>query len=75
MPLDWFLAHIEAKTYGEQQTPVHYAAKNDAVDSLKVLLKMGCDLESRDSKWRTPLQVAAELGKYNFIHLNKVDTM
>ena len=41
---------------------MHYAAKNDAVDSLKMLIKMGCNIEVRDSKQRTPLQVAAELG-------------
>lgn len=56
-------ADKEAKSFGEEQTPLHYAAKNDAVDSLKVLLKIGCDMEARDNKLRTPLQVAAELGK------------
>ena len=57
------LANAEACTFGEGQTPVHYAAKNDAVDSLRVLFKIGCNIEARDNKRRTPLQVAAELGR------------
>ena len=55
-------ADQEARTYGEDQTPTHYAAKNDAVDSLRMLIKLECDIEVRDCKQRTPLQVAAELG-------------
>lgn len=56
-------ANEKARTYGEEQTPVHYAAKNDAVDSLRMLWKLNCDMEVRDSKGRTPLQVAAELDR------------
>ena len=55
-------ADLHACTYGEEQTPTHYAAKNDAAKSLKVLLKLGGGMEDRDFKQRTPLQVAAELG-------------
>ena len=58
------IANRDARTYGEEQTVVHYAAKNDALDSLKALLKIGCDMEVRDSKQRTPLQVASELGEH-----------
>ena len=57
------LAKTDAKTFGEDQTPIHYAAKNDAVNSLKVLVKLGSNLNCRDFKKRTPLQLAAELGK------------
>lgn len=60
-------ADKEAKSFGEEQTPLHYAAKNDAVDSLKALIKIGCNMEVRDSKLRTPLQVAAELGDCFFL--------
>lgn len=56
------IADKDARTYGEEQTAVHYAAKNDALDSLKMLVKIGCDIEVRDSKQRTPLQAASELG-------------
>jgi ankyrin repeat protein len=49
-------------TKGEMQTPVHYAAKNDAGKALKILLKLGGSMEGRDYKNRTPLQIAAELG-------------
>ena len=60
----WYFltADLHACTYGEKQTPTHYAAKNDAAKSLKVLLKLGGGMEDRDFKQRTPLQVAAELG-------------
>ena len=60
----WYFltADLHACTYGEEQTPTHYAAKNDAAKSLKVLLKLGGGMEDRDFKQRTPLQVAAELG-------------
>lgn len=57
-------AHLHACTNQENQTPTHYAAKNDASKSLKVLLKLGGRMEDRDYKMRTPLQVAAELGRY-----------
>ena len=43
---------------------MHYAAKNDAVNSLKMLLKLNANVSDRDFKNRTPLQIAAELGEY-----------
>lgn len=58
----YFLAKVKAKTFGEGQTAVHYAAKNDALGALKVLTKFKCDLELQDYKKRTPIHVAAELG-------------
>ena len=42
---------------------MHYAAKNDADSALKMLVKIGAEVNCRDYKERTPLQVAAELGK------------
>ena len=57
------LANKEALTKGELQTPVHFAARNDACLSLKALIKKGCLYKDvRDHKLRTPLHVAAELG-------------
>lgn len=58
----FFPADIHARTCRENQTPMHYAAKNDAVISLKMLMKLNAEPNSRDFKQRTPLQVAAELG-------------
>ena len=56
-------ANREAQTNGELQTPVHYAAKNDASSALKMLIKMKCEYRViLDYKGRTPLHVAAELG-------------
>jgi hypothetical protein len=63
--LDFYLsitADLGALTYGENQTPVHYAAKNDADNALQELINIGADVNCRDYKQRTPLHVAAELG-------------
>lgn len=56
-------ADISLKTAGELQTPIHFAAKNDAALSLQVLINFGADQTSKDYKGRTPLQVAAELNR------------
>lgn len=57
-------ADREAKTRGEEQTPVFFAARNDAVIALKHLLAKGCEFKTnRDFKQRTPLTVAAELDR------------
>lgn len=58
----FMLADISARTAGEIQTPIHYAAKYNAEDSLKVLLHMGGNISDKDYKNRTPLFVAAESG-------------
>ena len=51
-------ANIDIKTSGEEQTAMHYAAKNDAINAIQMLLGYGADIDARDSKNRTPLQVA-----------------
>lgn len=59
-----FSANKEAETKGEKQTPVHYAAKNDATKSLKLLIKRGCMFDKVvDYRGRTPLFVASQLGR------------
>jgi len=61
-----FIEHeavLDCQTYGELQTPCHYAARNDALDALKLLHKQGADIEAKDFKLRTPLQIAAELDR------------
>ena len=58
-----FTAKLHAKTMGELQTPMHYAARNNAVESLKCLMKLGGKVSDRDYKDRTPLFLAAEQGK------------
>lgn len=50
-------ANHKAVTNGENQYPIHYAAKNDAVKSIRMLLAYGADINARDHKNRTPLQV------------------
>lgn len=56
-------AKINQKTKGEGQTPIHYAARNNAVATLKILIKLGASITDRDYKSRTPLYVAAENGE------------
>ncbi|KAK6328818.1 hypothetical protein J4Q44_G00007960 [Coregonus suidteri] len=47
----------------DHQTPLHYAAKNDTVGALRVLLQYGADISAQDYKKRTPLQLAANLDR------------
>ena len=61
----FFLANIHCKTEGELQSPIHYAAKYNAVGSLKVLLQFKARMNDRDYKRRTPLFIAAEMCMYN----------
>lgn len=56
-------ANLGAKTKGELQTPMHYAAKNNAAASLKAMLRLGAHINDRDYKRRTPLFVAAETAR------------
>ncbi len=53
-------ANIHAKTTGERQTPIHYAANNDACSSLAALLERGASIDDRDYKGRTPLHVSVK---------------
>lgn len=57
------LAELGRETYEERQTAMHYAAKNNATQSLKVMLRLGGRINDRDYKRRTPLFVSAETGK------------
>jgi len=56
-------ADIHARTKKEQQTPIHYAAKYNAVEALNMLIKTEARLDDRDHKERTPLHLAAETGR------------
>ena len=50
-------ANIDARTSGELQAPIHYAAKNGTTKSLKLLLGYQANIDSLDYRQRTPLQV------------------
>ena len=56
-------ADLGRETHEEKQTAMHYAAKNNAAQSLKVMLRMGARINDRDYKRRTPLFVAAETAR------------
>ena len=44
---------------------MHYAAKNNATASLKIMLRLGAFINDRDYKQRTPLFVAVETGTFS----------
>ena len=58
-----FSADLEAVTKGERQNALHYAARYGSVDCLKILIENGSRIDSLDFMERTPMQVAAEIGK------------
>lgn len=58
-------ANIHARTFQENQSPIHYAAKYNAVDSIVTLVNLDGRLDDRDHKERTPLQLASESGREN----------
>eukprot|EP00794_Sanderia_malayensis_P006340 gene6340-7066_t len=51
-------ANIHMRTFGEMQVPLHYAAKNEAVSSIRCLIKLGADTSAKDYKERVPLYIA-----------------
>lgn len=57
---------MESKTYEEEQTPLHYAAKKGNDDVVRSLINdYKADQECKDYQGRTPLYLAAEHGKLN----------
>lgn len=58
-----FTANSSTRTLGERQTAIHFAAKYNAVGSLKVLIEHKVNYNVKDYKGRTPLFVAAEMGR------------
>ena len=53
-------ADMSRQTLEEGQTAMHYGAKNNSFQTLKVMLRMNGRINERDYKRRTPLFVAAE---------------
>ena len=50
-------ANVDIQTFDQKQRPIHFGAKNDSCQILTKLLAYGADINSLDSKNRTPLQV------------------
>ncbi len=50
-------AKIDIQTFDQKYKPIHFAARNDSCQCLTKLLAYGADINSLDSKRRTPLQV------------------
>ena len=68
-------ANIDARTYGELQAPIHYAAKNGATRSLKMLLSFDAKIDTLDAKQRTPLQVSFVVSTKNLYKEPQVTKM
>ena len=49
---------------GEEQLPIHYAAKYGAIAAFNLLVKLGANPLARDGMGRTPFYLAAAAGKY-----------
>ena len=66
--LIYFSADIQRKTTGERQTPMHYAARYNAVEAMNTLLELGASILEKDYKSQMPLYVAADAGRseYNY---------
>ena len=61
-------ANIDARTFGDEQAAIHYAAKSGAVRCLKVLLGYNSNIDSLDANKKTPLQV--RICMYYYMVLN-----
>lgn len=59
-------ADIDITTLGELQTPIHFAAKNDACQALKLLIDCGANVNCRDYQNRTPIQVGYRVSLRQF---------
>ena len=70
----FILEKLRCVTKDERQTALHYAAKNNAVGAMKVLLKLGASMNDRDYRLRTALHLAAENGKKK-IKFNDLGTL
>ncbi|KAG9344546.1 hypothetical protein JZ751_011217 [Albula glossodonta] len=54
---------IKAQTYKDLQTPLHFAAKNDAVGAIRILLEQGADITAhRSEAARMLLELGADAG-------------
>lgn len=58
-------AHVNLETFKEKQTPLHYAAKYNALASLKLLMNYKANITDRDHRGRTALYLAAENVRIN----------
>ena len=61
--LIYFSADIQRKTSGECQTPMHYAARYNAIEAIITLLELGASILEKDYKSQMPLYVAADAGQ------------
>jgi uncharacterized protein len=47
------------------QTPLFYAAKKGHIDTCKILVKSGADIDTEDKKGKTAIQVAQRFKKFD----------
>jgi ankyrin repeat protein len=54
---------------GNEASPLHFAAKEDAIESARLLLDEGVKVDARDSRKQTPLHIAAWRGNAEMVAL------
>jgi len=59
--------HVNTKTPGNLQTPLHIAAQSGAARAVKFLIDAGANIHALDNKRRTPLLLAVKGGVGNAI--------
>jgi ankyrin repeat protein len=60
---------------GIDATPLHIAAEYGHIEIALALIKAGANIEAKDNENKTPLQIAAENGKNEFIKIvNEINT-
>ena len=57
------LANVNIKTFNDKQSPLHYAAKYEGLEAMKVLIGYGADINALDVMQRSPMFIAAEYGE------------
>ena len=61
---------LKGKTFGENQTPLHYAAKYGGYSAARsLLINYKANKECKDYQDRTPLYLAAECGNKSVVKL------
>jgi RNA polymerase sigma factor (sigma-70 family) len=74
-PLSWLLEHgvdasARAKVWGCTATPLHFAAEHGVIETARILLDAGADIEVRDDKFdATPLTWAEHCGQEEIANL------
>ena len=54
-----------------EETPLHVAVKNDSIKVGELLISKGADINAKDNKGKTPLQLAKKSSKMELLLISK----